>query len=61
MQKLKRWIKVLSQKVLGYLLFYVEDVGKRKQAYEILNQKKEKPVQAHRQQLTIFDIQRVVV
>ena len=57
MQKfLKRWIKVINQKILGYILFYIEDVGKRKEAFRLLNKSvKEKPVRTHRQRYTSLD------
>ena len=57
-----RWIKLITQKVLGYLLFYIDDPKKRKEAFHLLNkQAKEKPVQAHRRQQTLFDDVRAVV
>jgi hypothetical protein len=57
-------IKILSKKVLGYLLFYIDDPKKRKEAFLLLNkQAKEKPVSLagqHRRQ-TLFDDVRAVV
>jgi hypothetical protein len=39
-----RWFILISQKVMGYLLFFMDDVGKRKEAYRALDRQKEKPV-----------------
>lgn len=66
MQKfLKRWIKVINQKILGYLLFYIEDVGKRKEAFQMLDKRaKEKPVSfagQHRRRLTTLGNRREAV
>jgi len=59
-----RWIKLITQKVLGYLLFYIDDPKKRKEAFLLLNkQAKEKPVSlaGHHRQQTLFDDVRAVV
>ncbi|HRW35479.1 MAG TPA: hypothetical protein P5107_10535 [Thermotogota bacterium] len=64
MQKLKRWIRVLSTRVLGYLLFYMDDPEKRKEAYEVFNHKKKrKPVTLAGQygQQTLFNMDRRAV
>jgi hypothetical protein len=56
-------IKILSKKVLGYLLFYIDDPKKRKEAFHLLNKQKEKPVSltGHHRRQTLFDDVRAVV
>lgn len=60
----KRWLNLIRLKLLGYLLFFMDDVGKRQEAFKMLNkQAKEKPVSLaghHRRLAGYNEIQRQV-